>query len=150
MMDSVSADDTGTTSSGIYSTTTRPSNIAANKTANSTTQKGVTPSSPHKPLGTLKELSEDIPATLLPPASLNAHNSAPVFEAPPELEDETLMNDEHRQVLAKLRFVLELTEMLTGVAENNTNTIAMMMENNRQRPVCFPIYITTFLQQYNN
>jgi serine/threonine-protein kinase ULK/ATG1 len=50
------------------------------------------------------------------------------------LEDETLMDEEHRQVLAKLRFVLELTDMLIGIAENNTNTIAMLMESNTRRP----------------
>ena len=45
-------------------------------------------------------------------------------------------DEEHRQVLAKLRIVIELTEMLIGVAENNTNAIAMLMENNARRTVC--------------
>jgi len=133
MMDSISADDTGTTSSGVYSTINKPTNIA-NKSANSTASKRATPSSPHRALSALKEQNEEAPSTLIPPSSMHSHNSAPVFEAPAELEDETLMNDEHRQVLAKLRFVLELTDMLIGVAENNTNTIAMLMENNARRP----------------
>lgn len=132
MMDSISADDTGTTSSGVYSTATKPANVV-NKTTNSS--KVATPSSPQRTLGTLKEQIEEAPSTLIPPAPINAHNSAPAMDAPPELEDETLMNDEHRQVLAKLRFVLELTDMLIGVAESNSNTIAMMIEHNSRRPV---------------
>jgi hypothetical protein len=130
MMDSISADDTGTTSSGVYSTATKPANVA-NKAASNVG----TPGSPQRTLGTLKEHSEEAPSTLIPPAPISTHNSAPVLDAPPELEDETLMNDEHRQVLAKLRFVLELTDMLIGVAENNSNTIAMMIEHNSRRPV---------------
>ncbi|KAI6176924.1 Non-specific serine/threonine protein kinase [Aphelenchoides bicaudatus] len=111
MMDSISADDTGTTSSGVYSTATKPANIA-NKTTNAS--KVATPGSPQRTLSTLKEQIEEAPSTLLPPGPMHSHNSAPVLDAPPELEDETLMNDEHRQVLAKLRFVLELTDMLIG------------------------------------
>lgn len=136
-MDSISADDTGTTSSGVYSSATKPGNMS-NKTSHPT--RSAIPNSPSKVLGTLKEQTEEAPSTLIPPASINAHNSAPVLDAPLELEDETLMNEEHRQVLAKLRFVLELTEMLIGVAENNSNTIAMM-ENNARRSVGFNIHV---------
>lgn len=56
-------------------------------------------------------------------------------EPPPELEPETLMDSEHRQVLAKLRFVLELIEALINVAENKTNPIAMMMEGGSRKLV---------------
>ncbi|KAK0420032.1 hypothetical protein QR680_014470 [Steinernema hermaphroditum] len=52
---------------------------------------------------------------------------------PPPLEQETMMEAEHRQVLSKLRFVLELVETLMNVAENKSNPIAIMMEEGRRR-----------------
>ncbi|TKR64855.1 hypothetical protein L596_025332 [Steinernema carpocapsae] len=52
---------------------------------------------------------------------------------PPALEQETILEAEHRQVLSKLRFVLELVETLMTVAENKSNPIAIMMEEGRRR-----------------
>ncbi|KAI6201389.1 Non-specific serine/threonine protein kinase [Aphelenchoides besseyi] len=123
MMDSVSGDDTGTTtSSGVYSTA-KPANAVDQPTSANLAVK-----SSHKLSGSVNSQPPNADASpLIAPVPLNT------LEAPPELEDETLMDEEHRQVLAKLRFVLELTEMLIGVAENNTNAIAMLMENNTRR-----------------
>ena len=45
----------------------------------------------------------------VPDGEHNLFNGEP--PPPPELEQETMMNTEHRQTLAKLRFVLELIEM---------------------------------------
>jgi hypothetical protein len=49
------------------------------------------------------------------------NDSEHVFHAepPPELEQETMMNTEHRQVLAKLRFVLELIEVRSTMLFNH-------------------------------
>nr|AMN16533.1 serine/threonine-protein kinase Atg1 [Bursaphelenchus xylophilus] len=56
----------------------------------------------------------------------------PVIDAPPELEDETLMDEEHKMVLTKLNFVLELTETLINVAEFNGSTISFNMESTKR------------------
>uniref|UniRef100_A0A915EDH1 Non-specific serine/threonine protein kinase n=1 Tax=Ditylenchus dipsaci TaxID=166011 RepID=A0A915EDH1_9BILA len=66
------------------------------------------------------------------PRSSNYNMSTPAFSHL-ELEQETMMNTEHRQVLAKLRFVLELIEALINVAENKNNPIAMMMEGGTRK-----------------
>jgi len=60
-----------------------------------------------------------------------------LFEAemppPPELEQETVLDPEHRQVLAKLKFVSELIDALTNMAENKANPIAQMIEGGGRR-----------------
>lgn len=56
-------------------------------------------------------------------------------EPPPELEAETILDSEHRQILAKLRFVLELIETLISVAEKKTNLMAMIMDGGARKSV---------------
>ncbi|GMS87764.1 hypothetical protein PENTCL1PPCAC_9939 [Pristionchus entomophagus] len=48
-------------------------------------------------------------------------------EAPKGLEQETLMHDEHIQILAKLRYVLEVVETLVQVAEKDENPIQVAL-----------------------
>ncbi|KAI1724689.1 protein kinase domain-containing protein [Ditylenchus destructor] len=68
----------------------------------------------------------------VPDAEHNLFNAEP--PPPPELEQETMMNTEHRQTLAKLRFVLELIEALINVADKQINNpIAMMMEGGTRK-----------------
>uniref|UniRef100_A0A183C472 Non-specific serine/threonine protein kinase n=1 Tax=Globodera pallida TaxID=36090 RepID=A0A183C472_GLOPA len=55
-------------------------------------------------------------------------------DPPPELEQETLLEAGHKQILAKLRFVLDLIEAIANVAENKTNPMAIAMEGNKRRP----------------
>lgn len=52
-------------------------------------------------------------------------------DPPQELEAETLMGEEHRHVLAKLKFVLELIDALITMAEDKTNPIAILMESRK-------------------
>lgn len=54
-------------------------------------------------------------------------------EPPPCLEQETLLEAGHKQTLAKLRFVLELIEVIVSVAENKTNPIAIAMESSKRK-----------------
>jgi hypothetical protein len=56
-------------------------------------------------------------------------------EPPPCLEQETLLEAGHKQTLAKLRFVLELIEVIVSVAENKTNPIAIAMESSKRKMV---------------
>jgi len=111
MMESVSQDDTTgtTTSSGVYSAAKA---AAANR-----------PPEQNRPRS--REVSGEVPNEV----------KSPVFdvEPPPELEQETIMEAEHRQILAKLKFVAELIDALIGVAENMNNPIAMMMEGGRKQ-----------------
>ncbi|MCP9258076.1 Serine/threonine-protein kinase ULK2 [Dirofilaria immitis] len=62
----------------------------------------------------------------------NTNESAPhrnaipsLNDIAPSLEQETLMGAEHVQVLAKLRFVLELVETLINVAEDRGNPVSL-------------------------
>ncbi|CAJ0941094.1 unnamed protein product, partial [Mesorhabditis belari] len=48
---------------------------------------------------------------------------------PPALEQETVMREEHKQILGKLKFVLELVETLIGVAESKENPLANIHTN---------------------
>ncbi|CAD5214778.1 unnamed protein product [Bursaphelenchus okinawaensis] len=57
----------------------------------------------------------------------------PMLDAPPGLEDETLMDEEHKAVLTKLNFVLELTETLINVAEFNGSSISFNMESTKRK-----------------
>lgn len=71
------------------------------------------------------------PSQQVPDVDHNLFNAEP---PPPELEQETIMNNEHRQTLAKLRFVLELIEALVNVADKQINNpIAMMMEGGTRK-----------------
>lgn len=56
-------------------------------------------------------------------------------EPPSELEAETILDSEHRQILAKLRFVLELIETLINVAEKKTNLMAMIIDSGTRKSV---------------
>uniref|UniRef100_A0A183I5A6 Non-specific serine/threonine protein kinase n=1 Tax=Onchocerca flexuosa TaxID=387005 RepID=A0A183I5A6_9BILA len=51
----------------------------------------------------------------------------------PSLEQETLMGAEHVQVLAKLRFVLELVETLINVAEDRGNPVSLSMPPRKKK-----------------
>ncbi|KAL4002740.1 Protein kinase domain family protein [Acanthocheilonema viteae] len=51
----------------------------------------------------------------------------------PSLEQETLMGAEHVQVLAKLRFVLELVETLINVAEDRGNFVSLSMPPRKKK-----------------
>lgn len=128
MMESVSQDDTTgtTTSSGVYTSAKAVAATAANR----------------PPL----DLNKSRPRE----ASGEAQKElkVPIFdmEPPPELEQETIMDSEHRQILAKLKFVAELIDALIGVAENMNNPIAMMMEGGRKTVGIIPIK-THFLKK---
>lgn len=63
-------------------------------------------------------------------------------DPPQELATEILMGEEHRHVLAKLKFVLELIDALITMAEDKTNPIAMLMET--RKSVFFLILILFF------
>lgn len=52
-------------------------------------------------------------------------------EAAPALEQETVLQDEHKQILAKLRFVAELVDTLIQVAEQNDNPLVAAMSNRK-------------------
>ncbi|KAI1713474.1 protein kinase domain-containing protein [Ditylenchus destructor] len=68
----------------------------------------------------------------VPDGEHNVFNAEP--PPPPELEQETMMNAQHRQTLAKLRFVVELIEALINVADKQINNpIAMMMEGGTRK-----------------
>ncbi|CAD6193814.1 unnamed protein product [Caenorhabditis auriculariae] len=54
--------------------------------------------------------------------------------APPALEQETVLQEEHKQILAKLRFVVELVETLIHVAEQKENPLASAMANRKETP----------------
>ncbi|VDM45584.1 unnamed protein product [Toxocara canis] len=60
-------------------------------------------------------------------------------EVPPSLQQETLMEAEHVQVLAKLRFVLELVETLINVAESRSNPMTIAMQS-RKKKECSDAY----------
>lgn len=77
--------------------------------------------------GSSKEPSDREGATSAQPAA-----EEQTLDPPTELEDETLMDEEHKQVLSKLRFVLELTETLIGVAENNGSAISFNLDGNKR------------------
>ncbi|CAI5450205.1 unnamed protein product [Caenorhabditis angaria] len=51
---------------------------------------------------------------------------------PPALEPETIMLEEHKQILAKLRFVVELVDTLVLVAEQKDNPLASAMATNKK------------------
>uniref|UniRef100_A0A914WAN9 non-specific serine/threonine protein kinase n=1 Tax=Plectus sambesii TaxID=2011161 RepID=A0A914WAN9_9BILA len=53
------------------------------------------------------------------------------FNPPPELQAETLMDPEHKEVLAKLRFVLQLVDSLITLAQNKTSPLAMMLQSRK-------------------
>uniref|UniRef100_A0A0N4ZY26 non-specific serine/threonine protein kinase n=1 Tax=Parastrongyloides trichosuri TaxID=131310 RepID=A0A0N4ZY26_PARTI len=46
----------------------------------------------------------------------------------PGLEEETIMSDEHKQILNKLKFILELVDTLISVADSKANNIFQIME----------------------
>ncbi|GMT18515.1 hypothetical protein PFISCL1PPCAC_9812, partial [Pristionchus fissidentatus] len=54
-------------------------------------------------------------------------------EAPKGLEQETLMHDEHIQILAKLRYVLEVVETLVQVAEKDENPIQVALSTTKSK-----------------
>uniref|UniRef100_A0A915BYE9 Non-specific serine/threonine protein kinase n=2 Tax=Parascaris univalens TaxID=6257 RepID=A0A915BYE9_PARUN len=54
-------------------------------------------------------------------------------DVPPSLQQETLMEAEHVQVLAKLRFVLELVDTLINVAESRSNPITIAMQPRKKK-----------------
>uniref|UniRef100_A0A1I7VTP5 Non-specific serine/threonine protein kinase n=1 Tax=Loa loa TaxID=7209 RepID=A0A1I7VTP5_LOALO len=64
----------------------------------------------------------------------NCQNTLPSLnDIPPSLEQETLMGAEHVQVLAKLRFVLELVETLVNVAEDRGNLVSLSMPPRKKK-----------------
>ncbi|PAV88129.1 hypothetical protein WR25_17742 [Diploscapter pachys] len=53
-------------------------------------------------------------------------------EPPPALEQETVMQEEHKQILAKLRFVVELVDTLIQVAEQKENPLSTAITNKKE------------------
>ncbi|EFP00635.1 CRE-UNC-51 protein [Caenorhabditis remanei] len=51
---------------------------------------------------------------------------------PPALDQEIVLGEEHKQILAKLRFVAELVDTLMHVAEQKDNPLASAMASRRQ------------------
>lgn len=51
---------------------------------------------------------------------------------PPALDQEVVLGEEHKQILAKLRFVAELVDTLMHVAEQKDNPVASAMASRRQ------------------
>ncbi|CAG9534585.1 unnamed protein product [Cercopithifilaria johnstoni] len=67
-------------------------------------------------------------------ASAPNQNAIPSLnDIAPSLEQETLMGAEHVQVLAKLRFVLELVETLINVAEDRGNLVSLSMSPRKKK-----------------
>uniref|UniRef100_A0A915PY27 Non-specific serine/threonine protein kinase n=1 Tax=Setaria digitata TaxID=48799 RepID=A0A915PY27_9BILA len=67
-------------------------------------------------------------------SAANNQNAIPSLnDIPPSLEQETLMGAEHVQVLAKLRFVLELVETLINVAEDRGNPVSLSMPPRKKK-----------------
>lgn len=75
------------------------------------------------------------------PPSVPRNNTQNVFDRsnsqhddqpPPALEQETVMQEEHKQILAKLKFVLELVETLMQVAEQKDNPLAAAMHTRKK------------------
>ncbi|VDL80347.1 unnamed protein product [Nippostrongylus brasiliensis] len=54
--------------------------------------------------------------------------------SPGALEQETVMEEEHKQILAKLRFVVELVDTLVQVAEQKENPLVAAMSNRKTEP----------------
>ncbi|EYC02768.1 hypothetical protein Y032_0098g3112 [Ancylostoma ceylanicum] len=54
--------------------------------------------------------------------------------SPRALEQETVMEEEHKQILAKLRFVVELVDTLVQVAEQKENPLVAAMSNRKTEP----------------
>ncbi|KAJ1365725.1 protein of unknown function (DUF3543) [Parelaphostrongylus tenuis] len=54
--------------------------------------------------------------------------------SPGALEQETVMEEEHKQILAKLRFVVELVDTLVQVAEQKENPLIAAMSNRKTEP----------------
>lgn len=54
--------------------------------------------------------------------------------SPGALEQETVMEEEHKQILAKLRFVVELVDTLVQVAEQKENPLIAAMTNRKTEP----------------
>ncbi|CEF64595.1 Autophagy-specific gene 1 [Strongyloides ratti] len=50
----------------------------------------------------------------------------------PGLEEETIMSDEHKQILNKLKFILELVDTLISVADSKGNNIFQIMEEEQK------------------
>ncbi|CAB3396771.1 unnamed protein product [Caenorhabditis bovis] len=63
------------------------------------------------------------PALFADETGMDEHEDMPV--PPPALEQETVMQEEHKQILAKLRFVSDLVDTLMHVAEQKDNPLAM-------------------------
>ncbi|VIO91277.1 Uncharacterized protein BM_BM6939 [Brugia malayi] len=63
----------------------------------------------------------------------NRNTLPSLSDIPPSLEQETLMGAEHIQVLAKLRFVLELVETLINVAEDRGNLVSLSMPPRKKK-----------------
>uniref|UniRef100_A0A8R1HPA1 non-specific serine/threonine protein kinase n=1 Tax=Caenorhabditis japonica TaxID=281687 RepID=A0A8R1HPA1_CAEJA len=63
-------------------------------------------------------------------SSPTTNHELPAF--PPALDQEIVLGDEHKQVLAKLRFVAELVDTLMHVAEQKDNPLASAMASRRQ------------------
>ncbi|KAH7731145.1 CRE-UNC-51 protein [Aphelenchoides avenae] len=123
MMDSVSGDETGTTtSSGVYSSAKAvPFGVRGREAS---IRRSADPQSANRAASATGRKSTDADAH----AEMTENTDLLSAEPPPELDHETMLDAEHRQVLAKLRFVLELVEALVNIAENKTNPIAMLME----------------------
>uniref|UniRef100_A0A8R1U0G8 Non-specific serine/threonine protein kinase n=1 Tax=Onchocerca volvulus TaxID=6282 RepID=A0A8R1U0G8_ONCVO len=78
------------------------------------------------------QIAQDISNTNA--SASNNQNAIPSLnDIAPSLEQETLMGAEHVQVLAKLRFVLELVETLINVAEDRGNPVSLSMPPRKKK-----------------
>ncbi|CAI4228994.1 unnamed protein product [Auanema sp. JU1783] len=68
------------------------------------------------------------------PDSPSRQNNEVDANVPPALEQETVMEEEHKQILAKLRFVVELVDTLMQVAEQADNPLVVALGNRKPEP----------------
>uniref|UniRef100_A0AC35TSI9 Non-specific serine/threonine protein kinase n=1 Tax=Rhabditophanes sp. KR3021 TaxID=114890 RepID=A0AC35TSI9_9BILA len=117
MMDSVSGDETTATtaSSGVYLSTSKnpvssgsPNQMIIEEECSSSSSLKST----HKSVADFKE-------------SIRMMDHEPL----PDLQEETVLTEEHKQILAKLKFILELVDTLISVADSKANNIFQIMED---------------------
>uniref|UniRef100_A0A1I7V4T7 non-specific serine/threonine protein kinase n=1 Tax=Caenorhabditis tropicalis TaxID=1561998 RepID=A0A1I7V4T7_9PELO len=79
------------------------------------------------PASSFKKISSDSKIHVAAPAPPQKF-----FDSPPALDQEIVLGEEHKQILAKLRFVAELVDTLMHVAEQKDNPLASAMASRRQ------------------
>lgn len=65
------------------------------------------------------------------------HNDEPMTFVAPELPEETLLDRDHNETLAKLNFVLALVDCIVEIASNRASPLSILTESNACKEVCF-------------